>query len=72
MIGTLLDGLIDLILDELAGLVPSVVWGFLGMVGGVAATVIGVVVFSKSVMNGGILIAVGMLLAGSVLVAWYR
>ena len=72
MIGELLDELIEVLIYELAGLLPTVVWGILGMIGAVAATATGVVIFSESTKIGGALIAVGVLLAGTVLVKWYR
>lgn len=68
----MIDEFLDLVFYELFDFVPALVWGFLALVVGVGATVVGLVVFSKSVTSGGVLIAVGVLLVGAVLVEWYR
>ena len=68
----MIDELLDLVFGELVDVVPDVVWGFFFLVGGVASTIIGVGVFNESVKSGGLLITVGVLLAGTVLVEWYR
>ena len=68
----MIDEVLEVIFHELFGFVPTVVWGILFLVGGVVTTAVGVVVFSKSVTSGGLLIAVGVLVAGTVLVEWYR
>lgn len=68
----MIDELFEIIFHELFGSVSTVVWGVLFLVAGVVTTVVGVVVFSKSVKSGGLLIAVGVLVAGTVSVEWYR
>lgn len=68
----MIDEVLDIIFHELFGFVPTVVWGILFLVGGVVTTAVGVVVFITSVKTGGLLIAVGVLIAGAVLVEWYR
>lgn len=68
----MIDEVFDVVLHELFGFVPTIVWGILFLVGGLVTTAVGVLVFSKSVEIGGLLIAVGVLVAGTVLVEWYR
>lgn len=68
----MIDELLDLVFYELFDFVPALVWGFLALVVGLGVTIVGLVVFSKSATSGGILIAVGVLLVGTVLVKWYQ
>jgi hypothetical protein len=74
----MLDEIFDVVIDEIAKLVPDVVWGAIFLVTGALTTMIGVTMLLEmttlngSVRLGGVLTAVGVLLIAGPLVAWYR
>ena len=74
----MLDELFDVVIDEIAKLVPDVVWGAVFLVAGLVAamlgvtTLLGVATLGWSPLFGGVSTAVGVLLIVGVLVAWYR
>ena len=74
----MLDEIFDVLLGEIAKLVPDVVWGAIFLVTGALTTMIGVtMVLGMTTLNGsprlgGLLTAVGVLLIAGPLVAWYR
>ncbi|MBP1903334.1 hypothetical protein J2744_003039 [Halorubrum trapanicum] len=74
----MLDDIIDVLIGEVAKLVPDIVWGAVFLVTGLLTTMIGVtMVLGMTTLNGsprlgGVLTAVGVLLIAGPLVAWYR
>ncbi|OYR75436.1 hypothetical protein [Halorubrum ezzemoulense] len=74
----MLDETLDLLIDEVAKLVPDVVLGAIFLVTGLltamlgVATLLGVATVGWSPRFGGVLTAVGALLVVSVVVWWYR
>ncbi|ELZ55040.1 MULTISPECIES: hypothetical protein [Halorubrum] len=74
----MLDEILDVIVGEIAKVVPDVVWGAVFLIFGVlttavgVATVLGVATLDASALLGGVLTVVGVSLVVGVLVAWYR
>ncbi|ELZ32248.1 hypothetical protein R3751_13840 [Halorubrum distributum] len=74
----MLDEIFDVVIDEVAKLVPDVVWGAIFLVTGALVTmtgvtmVLGMTTLNGSVRLGGLLTAVGLLLIAGPLVTWYR
>ncbi|GAA0530155.1 hypothetical protein ABNG02_02515 [Halorubrum ejinorense] len=74
----MLDEIFDVLIGEVAKLVPDVVWGAVFLITGALTAMIGVAMVLEtttldgSVRLGGVLTAVGVLLTAGVLVAWYR
>ncbi|QUO49188.1 MULTISPECIES: hypothetical protein [Halorubrum] len=74
----MLDEILDVLIDEVAKLVPDVVWGAVFLVTGALTTMLGVtMILDMTTLNGsmrlgGVLTAVGVLLIAGPFVAWYR
>ena len=74
----MLDEIIDVLMHEVAKLVPDVVWGAIFLVTGALTTMIGVMMLLEmTTLNGsprlgGLLTVVGVLLIAGPLVAWNR
>ncbi|WP_149797677.1 hypothetical protein [Halorubrum xinjiangense] len=74
----MLDEIFDVVIGEIAKLVPDVVWGAVFLIAGLVTTMLGVTTFlgvaalGWSPRFGGVLTVVGVLLIAGPLVAWYR
>ncbi|MGQ3329580.1 hypothetical protein [Halorubrum sp. FL23] len=74
----MLDEILDVLIDEVAKLIPDVIWGAIFLLTGLltamlgVTTLLGVATLGWSPRFGGILTAVGALLVVGVLVSWYR